>query len=53
MLFRNFHGNLININKDDYINNSSYYLKIITTVLNKKIKIENNNISVVKNILNN
>ena len=51
MLYRNFHGKMVNIDKKDFFTDSAYYAKIISTIFNKKIEKPNNTLDRIKNMI--
>ena len=51
MLYRSFHGKMVNIDKKDYYTDSSYYAKIISTVFNKKLEQPNNTLDTIKSMI--
>lgn len=51
MLYRNFHGKMVNIDKNNFYTDSSYYAKIISIVFNKKIEQPNNSLEQIKKMI--
>jgi len=51
MIYRNFYGKLVHIEKKDYHTDSSYYEKIISTIFNVKLNPSENTLNIVSNML--
>ena len=51
MIYRNFYGKLVHIEKKDYHTDSSYYEKIISTIFNVKLNPNENTLNIVSKML--
>ena len=51
MIYRNFHGKCMIINKSNYHTDTNYYAKIIATLFNKNIHPKNNTIETIQKMM--
>ncbi len=51
MLYRNFHGKLIILDKTNYYTDTTYYAKIISILFNKNIHPKNNTIETIQKMI--